>query len=108
MEARYTLKSRLLTKVLQLHRPKNDRHTWAWKQRDKLISAWLLCFQGGGETLSNEELSPTTAVNLCLPAPCVAVCVGEPIRGHRGRILVDEHRDSVQATNIRDDHGHGD
>ena len=33
VEARDTLKSRLLTRVLQDHRPQKDRHVWAWKQR---------------------------------------------------------------------------
>ena len=32
VEARDTLKARLLTKTLQLHRPKRERHAWAWKQ----------------------------------------------------------------------------
>ena len=81
VEARDTLKSRLLTKALQLHRPQKDRHAWAWKQRDKLSTAWLLCLPGGGDTLSNEEFSTTAAVNLCIPPPCLEGRVGEPIRG---------------------------
>ena len=64
VEARDMLRSRLLTKALQLHRPKKDRHAWAWKQRDKLSSAWLLSLPGGGETLTNEEFTTTAAVNL--------------------------------------------
>ena len=71
VEDRDTLKSRLLTKALQLHRPGRDRHAWAWKQRDKLSSSWLLCLPGGSETLTNEEFSTTAALNLCVPPPCL-------------------------------------
>ena len=38
VDARDTLKSRLLTRAPQNHRPQNDQHAWAWKQRDKLSS----------------------------------------------------------------------
>ena len=105
VEARDMLRSRLLTKALQLHRPKKDRHAWAWKQRDKLSSAWLLSLPGGGETLTNEEFTTTAAVNLCLPPPCVAGREGELIRGQGLRqITIDKHGDTVQATNIPGDH----
>ena len=69
IEARDALRSRILTKTLQLHVPKKDRHAWAWKQRDKLSSAWLLFRPRGGEMLTNEEFSTAAAVNLCLPPP---------------------------------------
>ena len=65
----------------QDHRPQKDRHALAWKQRDKLSAAWLLCLPGGGKTLSNEEFSTPAAVNFCLPPPSLAGRMGEPIRG---------------------------
>merc|ERR1711867_54509 len=76
----------LLTSDLKLHRPTKDRHAWAWRQRDKLSSAWLLSLPGGGEFLSNEEFSNSAAINLCVPPPCVAGREGETIRG---RAVVD-------------------
>ena len=105
VKARDKLRSRLLTRALQLHRPQKDRHAWAWRQRDKLSSAWLLCLPGGGETLTNEEFATTAAINLCLPPPCVAGREGELIRGQgRRQITIDRHGDTVQATNIPGDH----
>ena len=105
VEARDMLRSRLLTRALELHRPQKDRHAWAWRQRDKLSSAWLLCLPGGGETLTNEEFTTTAAVNLCLPPPCVHGHEGELIRGQgQWRITIDRHGDTVQATNIPGDH----
>ena len=34
-EAREMNKSSLLSRALELHRPKKDRQTWAWRQRDR-------------------------------------------------------------------------
>ena len=101
VEARDMVRSRLLTRSLELHRPKKDRHAWAWRQRDKLSSAWLLSLPGGGEFLSNEEFSNSAAINLCVPPPCVAGQEGETIRG---RAVVDRHGDAVQSTVITGDH----
>ena len=43
--------------------------------------------------------STSSAVSLCLPTPCLAGGVGESISGQGGRVLVENHWDSVQATN---------
>ena len=101
VEARDMLRFRLLSRALELHRPKKDRHAWAWRQRDKLSSAWLLSLPGGGEFLSNEEFSTSAAINLCIPPPCVAGREGETIRG---RAVVDRHGDTVQSTVVQGDH----
>ena len=101
VEARDNLRSRLLTHALQLHRPQRDRHAWAWRQRDKLSSAWLLSLPGGGEQLSNEEFSTAAAVNLCVPPPCVVGREGEVIKG---RTVINTHSDKVHATIIPGDH----
>ena len=36
----------VLNKVLEAVRPKSTRAAWAWKQQDKVSSAWLLCLPG--------------------------------------------------------------
>ena len=103
MEARERLRFRLLTKVLEVHRPKRDRHAWGWRQKDKLSSAWLLALPGGGEGLSNEEFTTTAALNLCLPPPCVTERLGVELKG-RPKVVVETHGDNVQATPLPGDH----
>ena len=94
-------KSLLLSKALELHRPKRDRHAWAWRQRDKLSTAWLLALPGGGDNLTNEEFTTAAATNLCLPPPMCGGRVGEIIRG---RVTVDKHGDNIQSTVLPGDH----
>ena len=50
VEAQDKVSSRLLTKALELHKPKKDSHAWAWRQRDKLSTAWLLALPGGSDS----------------------------------------------------------
>ena len=54
VEAIDRIRSGLLSQALGLHRPKKDRHAWAWRQRDKLSTAWLLALPGGSDYLNNE------------------------------------------------------
>ena len=39
-------RAKVLTKGLELVRPKSNRAAWAWRQRDKVSSAWLLAILG--------------------------------------------------------------
>ena len=91
----------VLAKSLDLHRPKKDKPAWAWRQRDKLSTSWLLARPGADSTLSNAEFSETSANNLCLPSPACAGKLGEIIKGQK---KVDMYGDVVQATNIPGDH----
>ena len=58
VEASDMLRSRLLSQILNPHRPKKDRHAVAWRQQDKLSSAWLLSLPGGGEHLTKLRSQP--------------------------------------------------
>ena len=53
VEAMEKVRFMLLSRALELHTPKKDRHAWAFRQRDKLSTAWLLALPGGEETLTN-------------------------------------------------------
>ena len=91
----------LLAKSLENHRPKKDRPAWAWRQRDKLSTSWLLARPGADSTLSNAEFAEAAATNLCLPSPACAQMIGEIVKGQR---KVDMYGDIVQATNTPGDH----
>ena len=80
----------LLTKSLQLHRPKKARPVWAWWQRDKISCSWLLALP----RLNTAEFSEAAATNLCIPSPACAGRVGEVIKG---RSRIDEYGDKIQA-----------
>ena len=101
VEAIDRIRSGLLSQALGLHRPKKDRHAWAWRQRDKLSTAWLLALPGGSDYLNNEEFSTAAATNLCLPIPACVERLGETIKG---RVKVDQHGDNVQSTALPGDH----
>ena len=85
----------MLTRALELHRPKKDQHAWAWKQLDKLSSAWLLAMSGGRDSLTNDEFTAAASANLCLPQPACVERVGETIKG---RVKIDDHGDNIQST----------
>ena len=63
----------LLAKSLEENQPKKDRPVWAWKQRDKISSSWLLALPGPDSSFSNAEFSEAAATNLVLPSPA---CIG--------------------------------
>ena len=46
VEVMEQLHAKVLNKVLEAVRPKSTRAAWAWKQQDKVSSAWLLCLPG--------------------------------------------------------------
>ena len=99
--ARETTRALLLAKALSVHKPKKDRPAWAWKQRDKISSSWLLALPGADSTLSNAEFGEAAATSLCLPSPACMGRVGETVKGRR---KIDVYGDNVQSTFLPGDH----
>ena len=95
------LRAKVLTMLLEQVRPITTRAAWGWRQRDKVSSAWILAMPCGDTSLSDAEFAEAAASNLCLPSPCCKDRIGEPIRG---RVLIDEFGDNVQATALQGDH----
>ena len=88
---RDTLRSRHLTKALQLHRPWRTGTPGARGRGTNLV------LPGDGEALINEELNTTADVNLCLFSPYLAGRVGEPIRG---RVLLNKHGNNTGSEEV--------
>jgi hypothetical protein len=101
VEARENQRAKVLTKALEEVRPRSTREAWAWKQRDRLSSAWVLALPGPDTALSSAEFSEAAASNLCLPSPACKGRVGETIKG---AITIDKYGDKVQATAMKGDH----
>ena len=96
--AREKVHAQLLTKALSVHQPQRARPVLAWKQRDKVSSAWLLALPGADSSLSNAEFSEAAAANLCLPSPACMGLVGETVKGNR---KVDIYGDNIQAAALQ-------
>ena len=94
-------RSLLLTRTLEQHRPRKDRHVQGWKQRDKISCSWILAGPGVDTSLTSAEFCEAAAANLCLPSPACKGRIGEVVRG---RVKIDKYGDNVQATNVRGDH----
>ena len=103
VEARERTRSLLLSRALSTHRPRQDRHVLAFRQRDKLSVAWTLCLPGSSEAFTNEEFTTAAATNLCLPPPVCVERVGEEVK-RRPRVVIDLHGDNIQATPLPGDH----
>ena len=101
VEAIECSRAKVLAKALELVRPKSTRAAWAWKQRDKVSSAWLLACPGTDTKLSSKEFTEAAASNLCLHSPACASRVGEIVKG---RVNIDPYGDNIQATCLRGDH----
>ena len=101
VEARENTRAKVLEKILTNIRPKSTRAAWAWRQRDKISSAWVLALPSADTALSNAEFAEAAASSLCLPSPACQGRVGEPIKG---QMKIDEYGDAVQATALRGDH----
>ena len=99
--AREKVRAQLLTKALSVYQPRRARPVMAWKQRDKISSAWLLALPGAESSLSNAEFSEAAAANLCLPSPACKGRVGETVKG---RTVIDKYGDNVQSTCLPGDH----
>ena len=100
-EARENWRAKVMDKGLEQVRPKSTRASWAWRQRDKVSSAWLLALPGPDTTLSSAEFAEGAASNLCLPSPACRGRVGELVKG---RTTIDEYGDSIQAAALKGDH----
>ena len=67
VKALESLKVKALGKVLEKVRPKSTREAWAWRQRDKVSSAWILALPGYQTRLDSAEFSLAAATYLCIP-----------------------------------------
>ena len=94
------LRSKVLSKVLTGVRPR-PRAAMAWRQQDKVSSAWRLALPGGDTNLNKQEFTEVAATNLCLPSPACQGRVGEVVKGV---VRVDEYGDAIQATALTGDH----
>ena len=101
VDAVENLRAKVLERMLSEVRPKTTRAAWAWRQKDKVSSAWLLAISGNETSLNNAEFSEAAATSLCLPSPACKGRVGEVIRG---RVKIDEYGDNLQATALPGDH----
>jgi hypothetical protein len=101
VEALENLRSKVLKKALAELRPRSTRAAWAWRQRDRVSSAWLLAGPGQGTSLSNAEFAEAATSNLCLPSPACRGRVGEPIKG---QVTIDPYGDNIQASALKGDH----
>ena len=101
VECMENLRAKVLVKALAEVRPRSTRAAWSWRQRDKVSSAWLLALPSMDTRLSNAEFTEAAASSLCLPSPACATRIGEVVKG---RVLVDEYGDNVQATPLAGDH----
>ena len=81
--------------------PRKARPAWAWKQRDKISSSWLLALPGADSSLSNAEFAEAAATSLCLPSPACVGRVGEIVKGRK---VIDMYGDQVQAAPLPGDH----
>ena len=64
MAAQEKTASKVLDKVLARMRPRSTREAWAWRQRDKVSSAWVLAILGHLTILNSQEFSLAAAINL--------------------------------------------
>ena len=101
VSAREKTRALLLTKALAQYMPRKARPAWAWKQRDKISSSWLLALPGADSSLSNAEFAEAAATSLCLPSPACMGRVGETVKGRK---VVDMYGDQVQAAPLPGDH----
>ena len=100
-EAVENTRAKVLEKALSLVRPKTTRAAWAWRQRDKVSSSWLLAIPGTDTTLNNAEFAEAAAANLCLPSPACMGRVGETVKG---QVKIDKYGDNIQSTILTGDH----
>ena len=84
MEARENTRAKVLEKTLTNVRPESTRAAWAWRQRDKISSAWILALPSADTAFSNgltsSLLRPRPAASAC-PRPPARVGLESPLRG---------------------------
>ena len=81
-----------LKKGLENHADQTARPIWVHPQLDKLSQGWILSLPGPGG-LNQAEFSETVARHLCLPSPCCASKVGQPL-GMRN-LTIDAFGDNI-------------
>ena len=81
-----------LKKGLENHADQSARPVWVHPQLDKLSQGWILSLPGPGG-LNQAEFSETVARHLCLPSPCCAARIGEPL-GMRN-LTIDAFGDNI-------------
>ena len=81
-----------LKKGLENHTDQTARPVWVHPQLDKLSQGWILSLPGPGG-LNQAEFSETVARHLCLPSPCCANKVGQPL-GMRN-LTIDAFGDNI-------------
>ena len=101
VKALETLRTNVLEKVLKGVRPRSTREAWAWRQRDKVSSAWVLALPGYQTKLTCAEFSLTAVTNLCLPP---SICLEREVEVIKGQTKVDIHGNNSQATHLQGDH----
>ena len=92
----------MLTQCLERKVDQRCRQVVAWRNRDKLATAWLHCLPGP-EGMSNPVFSEALALALCMPSPACRSRVGLPLGG-RGSPVVDIYGDRVQCATMSGDH----
>ena len=95
------LQSKVMSKALQAARVRKTRPAMAWRQFDRVSSAWRLALPGGDTNLTSAEFAEAAASNLCLPSPACIGKVGETVKG---RVKVDIFGDNVQSTTLNGGH----
>ena len=75
----------------------------AWRNRDKLATAWLHCLPGPGG-LNNPAFSEALALALCMPSPACKDRVGYSVGSSNRGAVVDLYGDKVQAAVMTGDH----
>ena len=99
VEAWENTRAKVLEKALINVRPNSTRAAWAWRQRDKISSAWILPLPSADMALS--EFADAAASSLCLPLSVCQARVGEPFTRQK---RIDKYCDTIQAADLRGDH----
>ena len=85
-----------MRKAVTEYHDQEARPCWAWLDRDKQSSSWLVTIRG----LTGPEFSEAAATLLCLPSPACSGRVGETVRGQK---KIDIFGDNVRAATLAGD-----
>ena len=99
-EQREELMGKLLSKALDQNTDQSARPVWAFPQRDKHSSQFLLVLPGHDLTLTSSEFTECVAAMLCVPSPGCASKIGERFCG---RTSVDKFGDKIMAAKMAGD-----
>ena len=96
VEEREEQRARVIKKALREYHDQEARPTWAWLDRGKQTSSWLLTITG----LTGPEFAEAASTLLCLPSPACQSRIGETVRG---RTKIDMYGDTVRAAKLPGD-----